>query len=148
MNTVFRFVRLPLGEQLRLSKLVALRAAIEPLLAAVPLPRLARMLGVRVATDGAAPLPRLSADALSPADLRALAAVHRLTRRGRRRDRRCLRHALLAGSALRRHRPVLRIGAASRDGALAAHAWLEVLGGRIDTGDATDYTPLRGTRRT
>lgn len=143
---LLRVLRLPVGEQARLWRLLAVRAAIEPLLATMPLPRLAARLGVRFGESSDAPLPRLTGAALSPAERRAVAAVTRLTARGRARDRRCLRHALLTGYALRRHDPVLRIGAATRDGALAAHAWIELLGGRIDVDDATTYRPLRGAR--
>lgn len=140
---LFRVLRLPPAEQLQLSNLLALRAAIEPLLTAVPLPRLTKLLGIRFGGTAAAPLPRLASSALTPAERRALAAVSRLTHGGRSRDRRCLRHALLSGFVLRRHEPVLRIGAARRDGALTAHAWIECLGGRVDIDDATTYTPLR-----
>lgn len=140
---LLRVLRLPPAEQFGLLRLLLLRIAIEPLLASMPLPRLASMLGIRFSGAAQPVAPRLPADRLSERDRRAVAAANRLTLRGRNRDRRCLRHALLTGHVLRRHDPILRIGAAKKDDAVQAHAWIECLGGRIDTDEAAAYRPLR-----
>lgn len=47
-------------------------------------------------------------------------------------DGECLRQALVAGHRLRSLGPTLRIGVARKDGAIAAHAWLEVGGRSLD----------------
>lgn len=147
MGRAARVLRLPLAEQVRIARMAALRVALEPMLRSLPLPRVARLMGVRLGASADPPAPKLAARALPSADARAVRAAGLLTSGGRDAKRRCLRHALLAGHALRRHDPVLRIGAARRDGTTTAHAWIEVLGGRIDAGDAAEYRPLRGPAR-
>ncbi|MHB8437637.1 MAG: lasso peptide biosynthesis B2 protein [Acidimicrobiales bacterium] len=52
----------------------------------------------------------------------------------------CLRQALVAGHALRRHSPLLRIGVALEDASVIAHAWLEI--GPYDLGRSDRFESL------
>jgi hypothetical protein len=90
--------------------------------------RLARWMGVPLATDDAAP------PAISPDDMRGLTererrihlALHWVMARWLY-DGTCLRRALTLGWFLRRRGPVLRLGMLTEQGTVA-HAWIEVEG--------------------
>lgn len=53
----------------------------------------------------------------------------------------CLRRSLVLATLLRRRRPALRVGVTKTDGAVAAHAWLEIAGATLDP-DAGHYRAL------
>lgn len=106
----------------------------------VSLPRLCRILGVRVATAG-----EQAGSELSSRGSREWHAARRVLRHWPAPDT-CLRRSLVAGWLLRREHPALRIGVA-RDGELSlAHAWLELDGQPV--GELpSEFAPLHGPRR-
>lgn len=119
---------------------VAVAVAVEVGLRVTTLPRLARALGVRLdgpPADPADPLAVLPAWTRLP-----LSRVEAVLRRWPWDDT-CLRRSLVAGQRLRGLDPVLRVGVrhGAQPGAVAAHAWLEVGGRRIDR-SAEGYVPL------
>jgi hypothetical protein len=103
--------------------------AIELGLRTLPLPRLARLLGVPVATS---PEPASSEGAAPPPGFAAIAFAADALYRRRSENGRCLRRCLLAGHLMRRSRPRLRIGARRNQGRIEAHAWLELGGQKLD----------------
>lgn len=112
-------------------------------LATTTLPRLARLLGVRLVGDDGDDGRRL-VRAASPRDWyrRRRIAVDRVMRSWPFGDT-CLRRALVLGHRIRPLRPVLVIGVRHDEGALAAHAWLVVGGVTLDP-TASLYAPLIG----
>jgi hypothetical protein len=54
----------------------------------------------------------------------------------------CLRRALVMSDILRDRTPILRVGVAKADGAVMAHAWIEVDGYAFDPMDDRDFIPL------
>jgi hypothetical protein len=103
-----------------------------------PLPEVAARFGSRL--EGAT--SRAGLRPLDQRERRRWDVAEALLRRwpGLQADAVCLRRALLVGWVLRDRDPVLRIGVADRDGALTAHAWLEVQGGTI--GADTTHRPF------
>jgi hypothetical protein len=117
-------------------------AVIEVGLRATTLPRVAKIVGVRIQVDGAHCGVEGSECVLrSPNELRQLNIAGRVLRRGPFEDS-CLRRAMLAGRILRHRDHAVRIGVRKVDGAVQAHAWLELDGVSLDP-DAVDfYRPL------
>ena len=102
----------------------------------------ARVGGLPVATDGAvAPVAPPSAAGLSRRELEQLDTAWRVLRWGPFNGT-CLRRAVVGGYFLRHRHPLLRIGVAKVDGAVAAHAWLEVGGVGLDPDGGTVYRVL------
>ena len=93
----------------------------------VPLPRLSRILGVRVnlapARDHVVPLPLT---ALSPRARRQVSCTRRVADAWPFSRGPCLRRSLVAGHLLRRHDPTLRLGVGGAGDTLFAHAWIEI----------------------
>lgn len=112
---------------------VAVTAAVEIGMRTLRLPRLARLLGVRLETHG-----QPVEDAAPPDPT----VVRRVRRAGRAIDRvlrrwpfgdTCLRRALILGFLIRRLGPTLLIGVRrNEEGEIAAHAWLVVGGTTLD----------------
>jgi hypothetical protein len=109
------------------------------------LPRLTRLLGIRLAQDCESEQQQ---DSAFPPDLpvtwirRRALAVNRVLRHWPFDDT-CLRRALVLGQRIRRLDPALLIGVRHDDsGALTAHAWLIVAGVALDP-LAAKYAPLR-----
>jgi hypothetical protein len=104
----------------------ALAVLVELVIRSVPLPKLARWLGVSLAAQAAEPVqPGLSLERRDVRRVKAVTLVYRYWPvHGD-----CLRRALVAGHRLRRLHPTIRLGV-QRDanGAIAAHAWLEIDG--------------------
>lgn len=104
-----------------------------------PLPEVAARFGSRLegttSPEGARPF--------TARERRRLSLAEALLRRwpGLAPDAVCLRRSLLTGWVLRDRDPVLRVGVAGRDGALTAHAWLEVEGRTI--GADASHRPFR-----
>jgi len=113
------------------------------------LPRLTRLLGIRLAHDGES---EQQEDSAFPSDLpapwirRRAVTVNRVFRHGPL-DGTCLRRALVLGQRIRWLNPTLVIGV-RRDssGDIAAHAWLVVAGIALDP-LATQYEALHDLRR-
>ena len=137
-GTARAVVRLPPRRWWAVVRTVVLAGLLEIGLRVTRLPRLARALGVRTEPFGPA-----ATDARQ--DTHPDAMVPRFTRSERDRidtvrrvlshrpfNGTCLRQALLVGNALRARQPLLRVGVTKRDGAVVAHAWLELDGGVID----------------
>lgn len=106
----------------------------------VPLPRISAFMGVPLrSTDDSSAVTRrpLTLTRWQSGQLRALRPV---ARRWPFADGPCLRQSLVAGHILRRLDPVLRLGIATDDTKLLAHAWVEV--GGILLGESSDYAPL------
>ena len=107
---------------------------VELLIRWVRLPRLSRMLGVRldlapVRMDGE---PLRESD-LTPRELRQARIARRLAGvwpfgRGP-----CLRRSLVLGHLLRRRRPTVRLGVANAGEDLFAHAWVEIDGRPLES---------------
>lgn len=142
-------------DRLRFLHTAALVLLVEAALHVVPLPRLARLCGVRLhegdrAVDTVSgPAPRTLETAssgrgpdLTPRERRRVRLARRASRRLAARSERgtCLRDALLVGHVLRRHRPDLHIGARLGADGFAAHAWLEIDGATL--GYRPGYLPL------
>lgn len=82
-----------------------------------------------VPTAPASPPPQLT-----PADLRAVRSVRRLSPRIYGSERGCLRRSLVLGRLLRHHDPVMRIGVGrDEDGQFGAHAWIELGGHALES---------------
>jgi hypothetical protein len=133
--------------QLALVAIVAL--AVETGLRFSTLPRLTRLLGIRLAHDSES-VPQQDSElppCLPAAWIRRRAVtVNRLLRHWPFEDT-CLRRALVLGHRIRRLDPTLVIGVKHDDsGALTAHAWLAVAGVALDP-LATEYEALRDLRR-
>ena len=99
------------------------------------LSRLARILGVPLATgeQASAPAPQPAGNpAVLPAwARRRIRATMRMLRSWPFGDT-CLRQALVGGQRLRRLNPLLYVGVAKLDGEVRAHAWLVVSGVVVD----------------
>lgn len=109
----------------------------------VPLPTLAAWTGATLATTEPAAGSAQEVQGkphLSGSELRRLRLVDALAKRWPLGTGPCLRQALVAGRVLRRHHPILRVGAALSDTDVVAHAWLEV--GAFELGRSDDFTAL------
>jgi hypothetical protein len=116
---------MPLGQQLTFLRACALLALIEVGLRSLSLPVLARMLGVRLERGP----ERAGRDRVRlPPEVRPILRVVDAMLRDFASEGLCLKRSLLAGGLLRKYRPTLRIGVASREGKIGAHAWLELDG--------------------
>lgn len=124
-------------------------AVVEVAVHVVSLPALARWIGASLATTEPPSSVTPSAAGDDPhwraRELRRLRLVDVLARRWPFGTGPCLRQALVAGRVLRRHHPVLRVGAALSDAAVIGHAWLEV--GTIELGRSDEFAVLVSSPR-
>ncbi|WP_210438694.1 lasso peptide biosynthesis B2 protein [Nocardioides xinjiangensis] len=121
-----------------------LAAVVEVGLRSLRLPRLSRLLGVPLDT-AARRDPRTPGVVVVPHRARRrLAATRRALEHWPFGDS-CLRVALVGGFLVRDLDPVLRIGVASHDGEVKAHAWLEIGGLSLDPG-SVDFAPFESVR--
>lgn len=109
-------------------------AVVELAVRLVSLPRLSALLGAPLTTDES-PVSQGRHPQLRPSEGRRLRMLDALGPHWPFCDGPCLRQALVAGRVLRRHRPMLRIGAALDGPQLVAHAWLEVGDMRLGQSD-------------
>ena len=116
--------------------------AVELGLAALTLPRLARLLKIRLLVDPSVQQQRVEASetTLGPTQRLEVWAAHLLFK-NRGAYGQCLRTSLVVGRRLRSKDPLLKIGVLKDEGTLKAHAWLEVDGTTI--GEAPGYSALR-----
>lgn len=120
-------------------------AAVHVALPRVPLPRLARWCGVRLAARETASDAASAPTPLTDAQTARLRVARRFEDRGAGGEGTCLRNALVAGHVLRRHRPRLYVGARLQGSDVVAHAWLEMESTTI--GYLPGFTPLLAGRR-
>lgn len=141
MRTLAGRVQRSLDPQFVAAALVAL--VVETGLSLSTVPRLARLLGIRLAQDNEAESTGAAVD-IPPAWIRSrYIEVNRVLQRWPFGNT-CLRRALVLGQRIRRLDPVLVIGVRHDEhGQLAAHAWLVVGGIALDP-LAAQYAPLRG----
>jgi len=120
-------MRLPLSDIVTVLHPAAVLMFVEALIRWVPLPRLSRMLGVRVNVGPAASNgEQLPVDRLTDRDRRQLRCTVRVTDGWPLSKGPCLRRSLVAGHLLRRHHPAIRLGMSSTAAGFFAHAWLEI----------------------
>jgi hypothetical protein len=131
-----RFIRIAVN----VVRMVATLAFIEAAVRRGSLVDLGRRLGVTLDFD-AEPVSGGGRPALELDELRRVALARALAQRWPFRGCGvCLRTSLLIGHELRSHDPRMRLGVTLVDGAVAAHAWLEVAGGELLASD--DYLTL------
>lgn len=141
MRTVLRIAR---SRTVRwLPAALGIAAAVEVGLRVTTLPRLCRVLGVRLqlAPDARPLEPGTSAWRRDPRYRAATLVLHYWPWS---RARKCLRHALVTGCLLRRRHPRLHLGVAHTGKTTVAHAWLSIDGVVIQDPTVGEYTPLRG----
>ncbi|HSB85446.1 MAG TPA: lasso peptide biosynthesis B2 protein [Ilumatobacteraceae bacterium] len=140
-SELFRFVRrarralrLPPRELLTTIHVVVVLAAVEVLVRWVSLPRLSRVLGVRVDIQPPrADAVQLPVDALSRRAQRQLQCTWKVADAWPFSRGPCLRRALVGGHLIRDLHPAIRLGVAGSGDALLAHAWLEIDGRALET---------------
>lgn len=122
---------------------LAVMTVVEIGLRTTTLPRLSRWMGVPLAVNGTAGNPAPGARlVLSHRTRVRLRAARKVARHWPFGDT-CLRRALVSGQRLRRLGPELHVGVALVDGAVAAHAWLEIDGFSLDP-TSKSFAPLHG----
>jgi transglutaminase superfamily protein len=120
-------LRLPLPELLTTLHAAVVIVVVELLVRWVTLPRLSRLLGVRL---NLAPAPagaeRLRVKDLPPRAARQVRCTRRVADAWPFSQGPCLRRSLVAGHLLRALDPALRLGVAGSGDQFYAHAWLEI----------------------
>lgn len=131
MSRLWRLARrvctLPPREILTTVHATVVLGVVEALIRWVRLPRLARLLGVRVDLGPARP----DAEPLTISQLPSLArrqvrCAHRVTDAWPFSRGPCLRRSLVVGHLLRDHEPAIRLGLAGAAETMVGHAWLEI----------------------
>jgi Transglutaminase-like superfamily len=122
-----RTLRLPPRELLTTLRALSVIVVVELLIRWVPLPRLSRVLGVRINLEPApAESERLPATELPPRARRQLRCTRRVADAWPFSQGPCLRRALVGGHLLRDLGPSVRLGVGRAGDSLHAHAWLEL----------------------
>jgi Transglutaminase-like superfamily len=117
---------------------VAVLAVVELLIRWVSLPRLSRMLGVRVNLQPSPPgAERMRMGELPARARRQLRCTWKVADAWPFSRGPCLRRALVGGHLIRDLRPAVRLGVAGTGDTLVAHAWLEIDDRPLET--VTDY---------
>jgi transglutaminase superfamily protein len=122
------FFRLSAADQLSIIAVLPLAVAVELGLRIFLLPTLARLAGAELAKK--AEPPTHAPFDLLPSEARLVRATTLVFRNWPFQGA-CLRQSLVLGFLLRSRKPVLQIGVAREDGALQAHAWIEVQGAPV-----------------
>ncbi|QDB80837.1 lasso peptide biosynthesis B2 protein [Georgenia wutianyii] len=142
LGTVRTLLRRPPRAWFRAAQAAALAGVVEVGLRTVRLPRLTRLLGVRLVLDGAVGrvgdpgLVRLSSSEAERLDVTWRLLRHRPF------NGTCLRRALLGAHALRHRDHAVRIGVQKVAGEVKAHAWLEVDGIVMDPDGIESFRSL------
>ncbi len=141
-------LRLPPHEWLTTLHAVSILVIVELLIRSVPLPRLSRLLGVRVDFQPARADPeRLAVRELPPRAERQLRCTRRVADAWPFSRGPCLRRALVGGHLIRDLDPAVRLGVAGTGDSIHAHAWLEIDGRPLETVTgfrAFQQTPVEG----
>jgi hypothetical protein len=123
---------------------VLVLALVETLIRWVSLPRLSRLLGVRLDLEPArADAQQVRPDGLPPLARRQLRCTRRIADMWPFSKGPCLRRSLVAGHLLRDHDPAIRLGLIGSGDEVSAHAWLEIEGRPLESIDA--YQPFQWT---
>jgi hypothetical protein len=122
-----RAARLPPRELLTTAHVAIVLVVVEASIRWVPLPRLSRLLGVRLNLAPVEP----DTEPMRPAELpprarRQLRCTRRVADAWPLSKGPCLRRSLVAGHLLREHHPAVRLGVGGEGDGLHAHAWLEI----------------------
>lgn len=138
---VRRARQIPPREWLTTIRALLTLVAVEATIRWIPLPRLARLLGVRFdltpTTSQAAPM---AIDSLPMESRRALRSTRRVTRWSPFYSGPCLRRSLVAAHLVRDLDPAVRIGIAGDADRLRAHAWIEIDDSPLeDIGEFTSF---------
>lgn len=121
---------------------VVIAIRVERLVRFAGLEKAAKSAGVTLALDGtAAPVGAAGELSCSARELEKLDTAWRVLR-VRPFNATCLRRALVGGYFLRHRHPALRVGVRKENGAVSAHAWIEVDGIGLDP-DGGAYAVLR-----
>lgn len=118
--------------------LAALAFSLESATKVIPLPWLARRLGVSLE-------PQEVAEKSDAQEQEGAAQMVATLFRGWPISGPCLPRALVLGFLLRKQAPVLRIGVVRSDAQFEAHSWIEVAGKPV--GESPTFTPLRRPKR-
>lgn len=119
--------RLPPREMVMTARVLAVMLVVELSIRWVPLPRLSRLLGVRI--DLRPPRPgvvQMRLEDVPPAARRQLACTRRVADAWPFSRGPCLRRALVGAHLIRRLDPAVRIGVSGSGSEVLAHAWLEL----------------------
>lgn len=115
---------------------LVLMMMVEMMIRFVPLRRLGDRLGVPVDLEAAVDrADRLPLRQLSPRAQQQLRCARRVADVWPFSEGPCLRRALVGGHLIRRLDPRIRLGVTSSDGAVLAHAWLEIDGRPLEAVD-------------
>ena len=137
-----RAARLPFREQITMLRVLVVVAVVELLIRWVPLPRLSRLLRVRLdLTSSSSGAPVLQVGDLPTAARRSLRGTARVTRHWPFCSGPCLRSALVGAHLVRKLDPAVRIGVAGVGGGLRAHAWIEIDSRPIES--VTAFVPFQ-----
>lgn len=118
--------QISLGDIACITRVLLTAAGVEIGIRCLPLPTVARLAGVALATD--VPSRDAPALALTARERRAVRWAGAVMRRWPLGTGVCLRRSLVIGRFVRRLRPVLRLGVTRHGEVIGAHAWLEVPG--------------------
>jgi hypothetical protein len=129
--------RIPVRALLTGLHAVAVLAVVEALVRWVTLPRLARMLDVRIDLSPSSPTTPLQLCELPPRSARQVRCTQRVADVWPLSKGPCLRRSLVIGHLLRRHHPAIRLGVAGAGDELVAHAWVEIDGHPLE--DVTGF---------
>jgi Transglutaminase-like superfamily len=122
-----RSLRRPPREALTTVHVLTVMVVVELLIRWVALPRLTRLLGVRVDLDPApADVKQMPVDDLPVQARQQLRCTERVADAWPFSRGPCLRRSLVGGHLLRDLNPAVRIGLAGSGDAVLAHAWLEI----------------------
>src|SRR5262245_57439252 len=114
---------------------------VELLIRWIPLPRLSRVLGVRLDLSPAPPTHPRSATLTLPAESqRRVRSANRVVNRWPLCKGPCLRRSLVTAHLLRAHHPAIRLGTAGAGDTLRAHAWVEIDDRPLE--DVSEYAVL------
>jgi Transglutaminase-like superfamily len=124
---LLRALRMPPREILTTLHVAAVMVVVEMLIRWVPLPRLSRLLGLRVNLAPARPaVEQMRATELPARAGRQLRCTRRVADAWPFSKGPCLRRSLVVGHLLRHHDPAVRLGVAGSGDHLFAHAWVEI----------------------
>ena len=139
-----RALRLPPRELLTTARVVFVLLVVELLIRWVRLPRLSRLLGVRVTLEPPAPgAEQLSIEDLPSSARRQLRCTQRVADAWPLSEGPCLRRALVGGHLIRDLHPAVRLGVAGSGDTVHAHAWLEIDDRPLE--EVTAFKPFQTT---